>query len=131
MESTEGPLREEVREGSGFTYLTRAKGTDGASITQASLTSIACKVTDVSTGVITTPTVTIAMSVFDTLQTDARWTLANPDDTTGYNFRFDIAPASIPTGGKLYEIVFTATPAVGNAYNLGLIEIFVIPIRGF
>ena len=48
--------------------------------------------------------------VFDTLQTDGRWSL----DSTGYNFRHDIGTTTFTTGGE-YVIQYTVTPSGGNA----------------
>ena len=67
-------LRVDVFEDSGFSIMARIKGQDGANITQASLTSIAIKVFDLSSATPTTAIVdttrTIATVVFDTLQVD-------------------------------------------------------------
>ena len=119
-----------VREGSGAVHVARVKGVDAVNMTQASMSTITCKVTNVATAAFTTPAVTIATSVFDTLQTDSRWTLATPGDTTGYNFRFELAPADIVEGGALYEVRFLGTPAVGNAFIVDAFRVFVIPLLG-
>ena len=88
-----------VWEDSGASLMARITGNDATNIQQADVTTIAYTVsslaTDADTGVVTgtetaTGTLTVSSVVFDTLQTDARWTL----DSTGYNFRWDV-PASI------------------------------------
>ena len=75
-------------EGCNFTCMARMEGADAAAITQSSVSSIDGKVFDKnsSTDTGTTLTVAVATSVFNTLQTDARWDV----DATGYNFRFTL-----------------------------------------
>ena len=107
-----------VWEDGGATCLARVLGNAGTAITQASLTSIGCKVFDLNSTTpetaVSTPTVTIASAVFDTLQTDARWTV----DSTGYNFLFVIAASVLTTGDHRYRVEFKFTPASGEVFWL-------------
>ena len=107
-----------INEGTSPTILLRIWGHDGAGITQAGTSSIdwACYEVDEDaeadeTGTaIASGTLDVSSTVFDTYQTDARWT----EDTTGYNFLF-AAPATIaPTGNTLYQVQFTFTPTTGG-----------------
>lgn len=107
-----------IWEDGGAQCMARVSGQDGAAITQASLSSITCKVFDISTstpdGVVATPTVTISTSVFDTLQTDARWT----KDSTGYNFRHSLAASVFATGDHVYRVEYKLAPTSGEAFWL-------------
>ncbi len=99
-------------DGSG-SLMARVKGVDGDNIVRADITSITCAVFDAGGTSVATPTVVVATSVFDTLQTDARW---SPDiDTTGYNFRHDM-PATTFTAGGRYTVEYKFTPASGADY---------------
>ncbi len=94
--------------------MSRVKGLSGSYITQASLSAITCKVYNNVGTLVTSPTVTISSSVFDTLQTtDSRWTR----DTTGYNFLFTIPAAAFPSVG-LYRVEFKFTPATGDPFHM-------------
>ena len=79
---------------------------------QADLTSIDFTVIESlsRSEVVASSALTVANVVFDTLQTDGRWT----KDSTGYNFRHEAAPASVPTGGKKYEVIYTFTYSGGQ-----------------
>ena len=91
---------------------------DGVAVVQADISAISYSVFDHSA--LGDPVVgghdgvalTVADVVFDTLQTDARWT----KDATGYNFRHAIAGTAFPTGGHRYRIEYTFTPISGNAW---------------
>lgn len=88
---------------------------NGSNVTQSVLSSITCKVFDLNsstrTTAVSTPTVTIASSVFDTLQTDGRWTV----DATGYNFRHTIA-ASVISSAHRYKIEYLFTGTGGEKF---------------
>jgi hypothetical protein len=88
---------------------------NGANLTQAGVSSIARKVFDLSSSTPTTAidssAVTVNTSVFDTLQTDDRWTI----DTTGYNFR-DVVAGSILTSGNRYRIEYVFTGASSEKF---------------
>ena len=103
--------RAAVWEGSGgHSLMARVYGEDNAAILQADVTSIAYSIrakhalaTVVDSGSLTKTSV-----VFDTLQTDARWTA----DAVGYNFRTTISATQIPNPGVYrVEIEFTMSDA--------------------
>lgn len=98
------------------TFMARVVGDDAANINQGSLTSISVRVFDARTGIPVgaSASVTIATTVFDTLQTDAFWT----KDTTGYNFRHQLVGTNFPDGGKTYRVEYKFTPVSGEAWNV-------------
>lgn len=102
-----------VYEDAGATCMARVYGNAATAITQATISSITCAVYDLTTGSsVVTPSVVVATSVFDTLQTDARWTA----DATGYNFRYDLPATAFPTGDRRYRIEFVFTPTSGAVF---------------
>ena len=105
----------QVIEDSGCTFMARILGTNGVPVVQSVVASIACKVFSPRTNQSTptaTPTVVVADSIFDTLQTDARWTL----DVTGYNFAYEMASTTFTTGDTLYRVEFKFMPTSGDVY---------------
>jgi len=105
----------------------RVKSIAGAYVTQASLSTITYRVdeyasqedAETTTGgtVITAATsLTISAVIFDTLQTAAPWDSAA--DSTGYNFRLDLAGTHRPNGGKWHRVEIVITPSSGGAYPL-------------
>lgn len=89
--------------------MARITGGDGSNIMQSDVTSIAFAVFDTHGATpdtaISSGTVTVADDVFDTLQTDSRWSL----DATGYNFRHDHGATVFPTGGHVYQVEYKFT----------------------
>ncbi len=109
-------IYDQVFQNSSAAFASRIRGDDGALITQAATTSIACTVSDLTTGaaiVVITPAVTVSISVFDTLQTDASWT----KDATGYNFRHVMPATAFPTAGHVYDVEYTGNPTSGPAFK--------------
>lgn len=105
-----------IWEDAGCQCMARVYGNTGVAITQASLTSITCSVYNLATETsIATPTVTISTSVFDTLQTDARWTF----DPTGYNFRFEVAASAFASPNVIHIVHFIFDPTSGENYGVG------------
>ena len=101
------------------TFLARIEDHAGTTLTQAATSAIAYTVFlvddddpdgDVAVSGHDEVAVTVADSIFDTLQTDDRWSV----DTTGYNFRHTIdisGGAAFAIRGRKYRVVFTLTPA--------------------
>lgn len=103
-----------VFEDGGASVLARVYGPDGAAITQAAISTITCRVTAKSSGAsVATPTVTVADSVFDTLQDDALW---EDVDDVGYNFKHDLPATAFPTGGETYIVEYKFTPVSGAVF---------------
>ena len=106
----------ECWEDGGSTNMTRQRGAAGALITQASLLTITYSVFDVSSATPDTAVdsgpVTIASSVFDTLQTDAIWT----EDSTGYNFKHTIGASVLATPNHIYRTEYKFTPVSGEVF---------------
>lgn len=106
-------------EDSGCYLMARVTGNSGSVITQASISTISYGVWDMSTS---PPTVVVAAGtslvvsavVFDTLQTDARWTR----DSTGYCFAVAMPAASFPDGGRTYRVEVKMTPASGAVFHV-------------
>lgn len=96
-----------VWEDSGGSVMGRVHGVDGEVMVRADITSITFKIFNAKTdAVVDTGTLTIADVIFDTLQTDNRWSL----DSTGYNFRHDYGNDAFPDPAVYrYEAIFTAT----------------------
>lgn len=102
-------------EDSGVTLMARVVGSDGNNLTQAATTAITCKVYDGSGTNTLSPTVTVASAIFDTLQTDARWTA----DATGYNFRFEVPATAFPSAKKgRHRVEFLFDQATGENFFL-------------
>lgn len=115
-----------VFEDSTFFLLARVLGTDGTAIQQADVNSITYKIFNLSVDS-TTPdssgTLTVGDSIFDTLQTDARWDV----DSVGYNFRWQILSNVLTNPNCTYqiEVIFTSGanenfPAVWEVATVGL-----------
>ena len=103
-----------VLEDSGCYLMARIRGTDAANIVQADISSIDLAIhcsdgTDNAVGAIVVSSV-----VFNTLQTDARWTV----DSTGYNFRYNATAAQLDDGGRVYTYEFKITPASGQVFHV-------------
>lgn len=106
-----------VWEDSGCSLMARVLGNSAVAITQATISSIALSIfnmTDDPTTASDTATPVVADTVFDTYQTDARWT----EDDTGYNFRYTATAAQLALGGKLYRYEFKLTPSSGEAFHI-------------
>ena len=96
-----------IFEGSSPTVLARVLGNDAAAIQQADFGDITFEVfKNNSTTAAVTGTVTVASSVFDSYQTDARWTA----DKIGYNFRHAPAATVFADGDATYRIEYKFEP---------------------
>jgi hypothetical protein len=123
-------------EGSPLTLMDRIYGHAGTAITQASLSAISYQAWEYSseddaesdtnsTAVGTSASLVVADTVFDTLQTDARWSR----DSVGYNFRFTLPVARLPTGGSFVRVEVLFDPASGEDFpSVWIIE--VLPMAG-
>jgi cystathionine beta-lyase/cystathionine gamma-synthase len=109
------PFKFEVWEDSGFSIMGRVLGPDATNVTQAGVTSIAFSVYDKANLAValSTGTMTVSTVIFDTLQTDARWTV----DSTGYNFRYDAPNTLLPRGSATYRLEVAFTPASGSPFH--------------
>jgi len=113
-------------EDSGHSIMARVIGNDAASIVQSDITSIAYKVRDLACGEQTvSAAMTVATVVFDTLQTDARWTV----DLIGYNFRYDVPASELPNGSRTYRFEIVFTPSSGQVFTI-VRDIHVINLVG-
>ncbi len=107
-----------IWEDTGPRLMARVVSVDGSAMLQSSVSSISYGVFDLSVGSpptqVASGTLTVGTVVYDTLQTDARWT----KDTTGYNFGWS-APASIfPKGGRKYQVEIKIVPTSGENFFL-------------
>ena len=89
---------------------------DGTNWTTANVTAISWKAWDINDRdtAYKNGSLTVGNVVFNSLQTDARWTT----DTTGYNFRHDISNSVFTDPGK-YRIEYTASLTGGTQIILG------------
>ena len=107
------------------TFMAKIIGADAAEIAQADISSIAysvygrdpdCEDTQTVVSGHDGVTLTVASVVFDTLQTDSRWTV----DTTGYNFRFEIDTSedeAFTVRGTKYLVHVELTPITGQVID--------------
>lgn len=103
-------------EDSGTSLMCRLRGVDGDLVARADLSSIAYSVFD-EDDTDAEPdegTLTVADVVYDTLQTDSRWT----KDGTGYNFRWDTPAALLADGGRRYRFEVKFTPVSGEPFHV-------------
>lgn len=106
----------EFFEDSGGSLMARVVGPDAATVTSTMLSGITYSVYDTaepSTSLVNASTLTIANVIYDTLQTDARWTR----DATGYNFRYDAQSTELPAGKKKYRFEFRFAPVSGQPFH--------------
>lgn len=106
----------EAFEDGGATLLARVQGWNAIDIVQSDISSIQYAVTDRTSGasVIAATSLTVADVVFNTLQTDARWSV----DAEGYNFRHTVPASALPTGDHVYRVEYKFTPAAGEVFFL-------------
>ena len=84
-----------------LTLISRVVDLGQAVLTQATTKAITCTVFDGEGTQTNSPTVIVNKAIFDSLQTDSKWT----KDSTGYNFKFEVPGGSFPSVGT-YRIVF-------------------------
>lgn len=99
-----------IWEGTTPTFMARWQGSTGGSLKQANVSAIAFQVHDLdvssTAAVVASSTgLTVASVIFDTLQTDNRWS----KDATGYNFRHTLGSTVFSVGGHTYQTEFKLT----------------------
>lgn len=101
-------------EDGGATLLARIVGNSAVNITQASITSITYDVFQkgATTDLQQNSPLNKTAVVFDTLQTDAVWTV----DSTGYNFSYAADVLEFPEGNEIFVFQFKFTPTVGQPF---------------
>ena len=128
MSCQTSPFKGYVIEDGGATFLARINGNTGVAITQSLISSISVKVFDLDSDTpdtaVYSASVTVATSVFDTLQTDAIWT----EDTDGYNFKHAMPASAFAIGNHNYRIEYLFTPATGEVFWV-LFEVFATNVR--
>jgi len=107
------PKRGSIWEDSGCFLMARILGNDGNAITQASVSSISYVIHNITSDVaVTSGSLTVSDVVFDTLQTDDRWTA----DDTGYNFGHAALASWFATPDVTYRVEYKFTPTSGQVF---------------
>lgn len=103
-------------EDSGITLMARVVGHDASNITQAGISAIEYSVIDKSDNSLIVNGAALAKTtvIFDSLQTDARWTI----DSTGYNFRHALPASALPDGNATYRVEYKITPTSGDVFHM-------------
>ena len=103
-----------VWEDSGASLMGRVLGNAGTAIVQADMTGISRSVYLGDTVVAGPTAIVVATAVFDTLQTDARWTT----DSTGYNFRDDAPETIFADSDRIHIVEYALDPASGEDFHV-------------
>jgi hypothetical protein len=110
------PIAGKAWEDGSVSLLARVVGQDAVAVTQASLTTITYKIFDTfsttPTTAVASGTLTVSDVIFDTLQTDARWT----KDNTGYNFLHAIGAGVLTKEDTAYRIEYLFDPVTGGNF---------------
>lgn len=119
------PTLATIYEDTGVTCMSRILGDDAAAITQATTSAIVLNAfKNTSTTPTYTASLTVADVVFDSYQTDARWS----KDSTGYNFRYAVIASIFDAGDATYRLEFKFTPTSGSVYfvifEIDTVEVF-------
>jgi hypothetical protein len=103
-----------------FFLMDRIYGTSATVVTQATISSIAYKITRMDTeSTVDSGSLVVATVIFDTLQT-AEWLeddKVTAIDSTGYNFGWWVTADKLTVGGIQYIADVTFTPTTGTGYN--------------
>lgn len=102
-------------------FLGRAVGTNGQLPTTSTVSAITAVISDLTdpTQAAYDWTPSVSNVIFNTLQTDARWT----KDTTGFNF-LDVVPgAAFPIVDHIYDVSYTITPVGGSSYQFAVYRV--------
>jgi len=109
------PIPETTWAASDVTYLARVL-MNGIYIKQATIASIQRTITDItvagSAEEVSTDTLTVNESVYDTLQTDSKWS----EDSVGYNFLNLITGEDLPDDDSLYQVEYKFTGSNGEVF---------------
>ena len=119
------PTLATIYEDTGVTCMSRILGDDAAAITQATTSAIVLNAfKNTSTTPTYTASLTVADVVFDSYQTDARWS----KDATGYNFRYSAIASIFDDGDATFRLEFKFTPTSGSVYfvifEIDTVEVF-------
>ena len=119
------PTNATIYEDTGITCMSRILGDDASAITQSTTSAITVAVfKNASTSATYTASLTVADVVFDSYQTDARWS----KDSTGYNFRYAVVASVFDAGDATYRVEFKFTPSSGSQYfviyKINTVEVF-------
>lgn len=104
--------------------MARIQGADASNITQATTSAITLAVfKNANTTATYTASLTVADVVYDSLQTDSRWS-----GSTGYNFRYAVVASVFDAGDATYRLEFKFTPITGSQYfviyEIDTVEVF-------
>lgn len=111
-----------VNEDSAFSVMQRLY-VDGALALQADFSSITYIIFNSAGATESSGTLTVSSVVFDTVQTDARWT----EDLTGYNFLHEVAHTEITDPG-LYTIEYKCTLSDSSEVIIGPLSVRVLEV---
>ncbi len=95
--------------------MARIVSATNAVLQQADISSVTYSVfdlNDTTTPVISPASIPVSQIIFNSLQTDSRWTV----DATGYNFAYALPAAALPEGGRSYVVDFNVTPVSGAPF---------------
>jgi hypothetical protein len=105
-----------IWEGTSPTFMARWQGSTGGSLQQSQVTAIGYEAWDLDQSSTANPVASstnlgAANVVFNTLQTDNRWT----KDATGYNFRHTMGSSVFAIGGHTYRVEYKLTESSTGA----------------
>ena len=105
-------VKSKVWEDSAVYLMARVVGRDAAVLTQSDISSITARfyAVDTETEIISDVSLTPSSVLFNSLQTDAKWTV----DSTGYNFGY-LAPKTAFAGVDSIRVDIEFTPSSGGA----------------
>lgn len=99
---------------SGPTMMARAVGNNISNLTQSTVSSITYRVSnEVGDVTVDSGSLTASAVIFNTLQTDDRWTF----DSTGYNFRYAMNKNQLPEAG-VFIATFMIVPTTGEQFPI-------------
>lgn len=116
-----------VNEDSAFSLLARVTDTVGTVLTQSDVSSIEYQIypEDSTTAHVGATSLTVSSVIYDTLQTHAAWI----KDTTGYNFRHDVAATVLLDPDVTYLVEHKFTLATGTIIRTHPFRVSVHPLK--